>query len=258
MDDFIDYLARDARKTLENGYYKIEETSFRSKISLRESIENTEGNPVISEIKTASPSRGTIRTGFDVIEVAKAMESGGAAGISVLTEPMNFGGDLRFIQTIKESVRIPVLMKDIILDLEQVKAASSLRADAILLIKAVFDRGYCNHDLNEMIHQAQRLGLEVLLETHTLDEFLSAIQSEAGLIGINNRDLRDLQVNLGVTESILKKNNTRGKIIVSESGITTPQDLLFLKSSGAHAFLIGSSIMASKDIKDVVRRFVTA
>jgi indole-3-glycerol phosphate synthase len=258
MDDFLDALAYDARQTLEDGYYDIEESSSMSKVSLKRAIENENGNPVIAEIKTASPSKGIIRTGFDLIKIAKAMEHSGAVGISVLTEPRNFGGNLQYIQVVKESVRIPILMKDIILDLKQVKAASTLRADAILLIKAIFDRGYSSHNLNEMIHSAHRLGLEVLLETHTSDEFSSAIQSDADLVGINNRDLRDLRANLGVTERILKDNDACGRIIVSESGIKTPQDLQFLRSNGARAFLIGSAIMTSEDIKEIVRGFVTA
>lgn len=258
MGDFLDVLARDARQTLDDGYYDVEEIPPMSKISLKGAIEDEKENPVIAEIKTTSPSQGTIRIGFDPTEIAKAMESSGAVGISVLTEPRNFGGDLNFIRAIKESVRIPILMKDIILDLSQVKAASTLRADAILLIKALFDRGYCSCSLNEMIHRAHNLGLEVLLETHTLDEFRSAIQSEADLVGINNRDLRNLRVNLGVTERILKENDACGRTIVSESGIKTPKDLRFLRAKGARAFLIGSAIMASEDIKEAVRRFVTA
>jgi indole-3-glycerol phosphate synthase len=258
MGDFLDILVRDARGTINDGYYDIEEKPSTSKISLKRAIENKKGNSVITEIKAASPSQGTIRTGFDPTKIAKVMEACGAVGISVLTEPKNFGGDLKFIQAIKESVRIPILMKDIILDIRQVKAASTLRADAILLIKAIFDRGYCSCNLNEMIFGAHNLGLEVLLETHTSDEFRSAIQSEADLVGINNRDLRDLQVNLGVTESILRENVVHGRSIVSESGIKTPEDLRFLRLQGAQAFLIGSAIMASKDINEAVRRFVKA
>jgi indole-3-glycerol phosphate synthase len=258
MGDFLDILVKDARQTLDDGYYDVVKTPPLLKISLQEAIEDEKRNPVITEIKAASPSQGAIRTGFDPIEIARMMESSGAVGISILTEPRNFGGNLKSIYTIKESVQIPILMKDIILDFKQVLAASRLSADAILLIKAVFDRGYCSCDLNEMIHIAHNLGLEVLLETRTSDEFRSAIQSEADLVGINNRDLRDLQVNLEVTERILKENDSNGRAIVSESGIKTPEDLQYLKSKGAKAFLIGSAIMASEDIKEAVKRFVTA
>ena len=258
MGDFLDVLVRDARQTLDDGYYDVIDTPPISKISLKKAIENEKGNPVIAEIKAASPSRGTIKTGFDPTEIALEMESGGAVGISILTEPRNFKGNLKSIYSIKDTVQIPILMKDIILDIRQVLAASRLRADAILFIKAIFDRGYSSYNLNEMIHKAHNLDLEVLLETHTSNEFREAIQTEADLIGINNRDLRNLQVDLGVTESILKENETQGKTIVSESGIKTPEDLRFLRSKGAKAFLIGSAIMTSEDIKKALRRFVTA
>jgi indole-3-glycerol phosphate synthase len=258
MGDFLDVLVKDVRQTIDDGYYDVVDTPPLSKISLKKAIEHEKMNPVIAEIKAASPSRGTIKRGFDPTEIARAMEYGGAVAISILTEPRYFLGNLKSIYSIKEKVDIPVLMKDIIFDLRQVLAASRLRADAILLIKAIFDRGYSNYKLNEMIHKAHNLGLEVLLETHTSNEFRAAIQTEADLIGINNRDLRNLKVNLGVTESILKDNVPHGKTIVSESGIKTPEDLLFLRSKGAKAFLIGSSLMTSEDIKKELRRFVTA
>jgi indole-3-glycerol phosphate synthase len=258
MGDFLDTLVRDALQTINNGYYDVEEHSSMSHISLKGIIRKEKGNSVITEIKTASPSKGILRTEFDPIKIAKSMEYGGAVGISVLTEPKNFGGNLTFIQSIKESVRIPIMMKDIILDSKQVKAASFLGADAILLIKTIFDRGYGSHSLNEMINIAHSLGLEVLLETHTSGEFRSAIQTEADLVGINNRDLRCLQVDLSVTEKILNENIVYDRIIVSESGIKTPHDLLFLKSKGAQAFLIGSTIMESNNIKKTVRRLVSA
>jgi len=109
-----------------------------------------------------------------------------------------------------------------------------------------------------MIKQAHKLDLEVLLETHTRDEFLSAIQSEADLIGINNRNLSSLRVDLRITEKILREKYICDKTIVSESGIKTPEDIRFLREKGAKAFLIGSAIMQSEDIGEAVRRFVTA
>jgi len=258
LGDFLDVLAKNAHQTINDGYYNVKDIPPLPKISLKEAIELKKRNPVIAEIKTVSPSMGTIRNGVEPIEVAKEMKSSGAIGISVLTEPRNFGGDLKLIHAVKKSVRIPVLMKDIIMDHRQIEAASMLSADAILLIKALFDRGHCGSDLNEMIKVAHDLGLEVLLETHTADEFRSAIQSEADLVGINNRDLRSLEVDLGVTERILKEVDAFGRIIVSESGIRTPEDIRFLRARGAHAFLIGSAIMSSEDIGEAVRRFVNA
>ena len=149
-------------------------------------------------------------------------------------------------------------MKDIILSPIQIFAASKLGANAILLIQAIFDRGYSEKSLNEMIEGAHQLGLEVLLETHTEEEFRLAIETNADLIGINNRNLGTLKIDLNTTKEILKNNNSYGKVIVSESGIKNPKDLRFLRECGAKAFLIGSSIMLTENIEEKVREFVEA
>ena len=127
-----------------------------------------------------------------------------------------------------------------------------------MLIKALFDRGYSDKTLEEMIAGAHMLGLEVLLETHTLSEFVSALQSDADLIGINNRNLATLKVDLNVTKNILQSINPKNKLVVSESGINTVADIRFLRESDASAFLIGSAIMLSDNIEEKVREFVNA
>jgi indole-3-glycerol phosphate synthase len=147
-------------------------------------------------------------------------------------------------------------MKDIILSPLQIQTASKMGANAVLLIKALFDRGYCERSLDEMIAGAHLLGLEVLLETHTESEFQSAIKTGADLIGINNRNLGTLKVDLNVTKQILAKTNPKDKVVVSESGISTPADIRFLRESGACVFLIGSAIMSSDNIEEKVSEFV--
>jgi indole-3-glycerol phosphate synthase len=147
-------------------------------------------------------------------------------------------------------------MKDIIISPTQLEAAAKIGADAVLLIQTLFDRGYGECDVHEMIDQARFKNLEVLLETHTEQEFQRAIETKAPLIGINNRDLKTLRIDLGVTQRILKKNADHGKIVVSESGIQTPADLRFLWKCGAHAFLIGSAIMLADNIEKKVQEFV--
>jgi indole-3-glycerol phosphate synthase len=155
-------------------------------------------------------------------------------------------------------VKLPILMKDIILSPAQLDAASKLGANAALLIEALFDRGYCECDLDDMIATAHSKGLEVLLETHTEAEFRSAVSTHADLIGINNRNLATLKVDLNVTKRILERNNAEGKLIVSESGINTPNDLRFLRECGAHAFLIGSAVMLADNVEEKVKEFVSA
>jgi indole-3-glycerol phosphate synthase len=258
MPDFLDTLAEDAKTTVTEGYYKASTQNTFSPVSLRKAIVENKRNAVITEVKAASPSRGTIRKSFDPQKVAVAMKKGGATGISVLTEPKHFSGSLSYLIQIREAVELPILMKDIILSPIQLEAASRIGANAVLLIEALFERGYCEHSLNEMVSEAHARNLEVLLETHNEDEFQAAIETDADLIGINNRDLRTLKVDLGITEKILKEHDSYGKVVVSESGVMAPSDLLFLRGCGAQAFLIGSSIMMAGNIEEKVKEFVTA
>jgi indole-3-glycerol phosphate synthase len=258
MPDFLDTLARDAEETVNECYYEVSTQEASSPISLRKAIQNNKKNAVITEVKAASPSRGTIRKSFDPEKVAEAMENGGATGISVLTEPKHFSGSLGYLTKVRKAVQLPVLMKDIILSPIQLEAASKLGANAVLLIEALFERKYCELSLDEMISEVHTRNLEVLLETHNEDEFQSAIETDADLVGINNRDLRTLKVDIGITERILKNYHSHKKIVVSESGVMTPVDLLFLRECGAQAFLIGSAIMMAGNIEEKVKEFVTA
>ena len=258
MPDYLDMLAKSAKKTLSNGYYDVPTQMPTPIISLRKAIIENQKNAVISEIKVASPSRGTIKSSIDPRKIALAMENGGAIGLSILTEPKYFKGSLSYIEEARKVVKLPILMKDIIINLKQLEAASKIGANAILLIETLFKRKYGEYDIEEMIKQAHSNQLEVLLEIHNEDEFQHAIKTDADLIGINNRDLRTLEVNLKITEKILKNNEIKNKIIVAESGLMTPADLLFLKSIGVQAFLIGSSIMMADNIRKKVKEFVNA
>jgi indole-3-glycerol phosphate synthase len=258
MPDYLDTLARDAKETVAQGYYAASTQGSASSVSLRRAITESRRNAVITEVKAGSPSRGTIKADFDPAEVARAMEKGGAIGISVLTEPKHFGGSLGYLAKVREAVRLPILMKDITVDPIQLETASRIGANVILLIEAVFERGYCELSLDEMITQAHAKRLEVLLETHNENEYQHAIDANADLVGINNRDLRTLKVDLGITEKILAKHESKGKVVVSESGVMTPADMLFLRGCGAQAFLIGSSVMMAENIEQKVKEFVTA
>jgi len=258
MADFLDVLARDVKKTINNGYYQVSTQTSTSFISLKKAILESKNVPIITEIKASSPSLGTIRKNFNPEEIARAMEKGGAVGISVLTEPTHFKGSLASLTKVRKAVKLPILMKDIIISPIQLETAFKIGANAVLLVEALFERGYCEYDVHEMIAKAHSKNLEVLLETHNENEFRSAINSNADLIGINNRDLRTLKVDLGVSKRILEKNDAHGKIVVSESGIETADDLSFLRKCGAQAFLIGSAIMLADNIEEKVKEFVTA
>jgi indole-3-glycerol phosphate synthase len=258
MPDFLDTLARDAKETVSEGYYEVSTQLSAPSVSLKKAITENKRNAVITEVKSTSPSRGTIRKSLDPSKVAAAMEKGGATGISVLTEPKHFSGSLSYLTKVRKTTKLPILMKDIILNPVQLEAASRIGANAVLLIEALFERKYCKLSLDEMISEAHARNLEVLLETHNEDEFQHAVETDADLVGINNRDLRTLKVDIGITERILKNYHSHKKIVVSESGVMTPVDLLFLRECGAQAFLIGSAIMMAGNIEEKVKEFVTA
>jgi indole-3-glycerol phosphate synthase len=258
MVDFLDILAQSATERIKNGYYNFEKQVPTSRISLKRKILESEYTPIIAEIKAASPSLGTIRKNVDVRKIAMTMENAGAVGVSVLTEPKHFGGSLAFLTEVRGAVKLPLLMKDIIVSPIQLEAASKAGANAVLLIDPLFERGYCECDVHGMIAQAQSMSLEVLLETHSEEEFSSALNTNADLIGINNRDLKTLKVDLRTTKRILSNSNSGSKVVVSESGVKTPADIRFLKDCGAHAFLIGSSIMMASDVEKKVKEFVMA
>jgi len=253
MADFMETLVKEALERVKSGYYRTKRYSNFPKLSLKEAIVNCQHAPVIAEIKPFSPSRGLLRHVTNPGVLARAMERGGAVGISVLTEPKRFGGLIQALSQVKKSVNIPVLMKDIIVDGVQIEAAANIGADSVLLIYSVVaDR------VDEFIKLAHTLGLEVLLETHTIEEFKVALETEADMVGVNNRDLRTMNVDLHVTAGILAEASPASKIVVSESGIETVDHIRFLRKCGAHAFLVGSSIMLADDVEERVRELVMA
>lgn len=258
MADFLDTLAKSAKATIDSGYYETLTETATPRVSLKKAIQEAKHAPVITEIKAASPSKGTIKKNINACSIAGSMEKSGAVGISILTEPKHFNGSLRSLVGARRAVKLPLLMKDIILSPVQLEAASTLGANVVLLIKALFDRGYCDFKLDVMIATAHSKGLEVLLETHTAEEFKAAVGTHADLIGINNRNLATLKVDLNVTKQILEENGTEGKIIVSESGVSTPADLRFLRLYGAQAFLVGSSVMLAGNVEEKVKELVAA
>jgi indole-3-glycerol phosphate synthase len=259
MADFLDILVKDAEKTVSEGYYEIElKNSKKQNLSLKNHILNCKHAPVIAEIKPASPSHGKLRNITNLKEVVQAIEKGGATGISVLTEPKHFKGSLKSLVEVRSYTELPILMKDIFIDPIQIEAASKIGANAILLIASIYERAYTNHSIQEMIEFAHSKNLEVLLETHSREEFLSALETEADLIGINNRNLKTLAVDLEVTQKILSEVGDCERVVVSESGIQSPADIQFLRKCGAHAFLVGSAIMLADDVEAKVRELVMA
>ncbi|MDI9619259.1 MAG: indole-3-glycerol-phosphate synthase [Candidatus Nezhaarchaeota archaeon] len=259
MGDFLRVLVNDAIETVRSGYYEdFVEVNVACKASLKEGIASCKHAAIIAEVKPTSPSRGVLRRVSNPTGLARAIEAGGGVGISVLTEPKHFNGSLRRLAEVKRATRLPVMMKDVIVDPAQVEAAARLGADAVLLVYSIFAEGGLSCSLDELIGLAHSKGLEVLLECHSMDELLSALETEADLIGVNNRDLRTLEVDLNTTKSLLSNVDVEGRIVVSESGIETAADVLFLSMCGAKAFLVGSAVMLAEDVERKVRELVMA
>lgn len=216
------------------------ETNTYTGISFKAAID--EGFNIIAEVKKASPSKGLICPEFDYIQIAKEYESGGAAAISVLTEPDYFLGDNAYLTEIKEAVKRPLLRKDFIVDEWQIYEAKAIGADAILLIVAALNQ----KELLHLLKVAQSLGLDVLVETHDEEEVKRALEAEARIIGVNNRNLKTFEVSLEVSER-LRELVPKDKVFVAESGIHTQEDMRRLKKLGVNAVLIGESIVKAAD-----------
>lgn len=256
MKGILAKLSANSHAGIREGVYDISEDVGHVSIDFAQALRDRSGHAVISEIKFASPSRGTIRDAGGAADIARKMVNGGAAAISVLTQPRLFGGSPQYLAQVREVVDVPILMKDIIVSDVQIRAAAALGSDAILLIQALFDRGHIAGQ-HELIRAAHQNDIQVLLEVHNKGEMDNAICTDCDIIGVNNRNLDTLQVSLDTTKRVLERYDD-GRIVVSESGINGPEDVAFLRRCGASAFLVGSSIMEGDDICERVERLVQA
>ncbi len=190
--------------------------------------------PVIAEVKPSSPTRFIRNVApKDAANFAGQMEAGGAAGISVLTEPQFFKGSIQNLISVRQAVRIPVLRKDFIIDKAQIY---EVKSDLLLLIA-----GILGDELNDFVDEALKSGREPLVEVHNKDELENALATCANIIGINNRDLTTMKVDMTTTENLAPLIS--GRVIISESGISCPVDAMRMIDAGADAILIGTSIM---------------
>lgn len=208
--------------------------------SLYHALSRTGPVSCIAEMKKASPSRGLLRDPFEPIEIAVDYESHGAAAVSVLTEENYFQGSVKHLESVRRTISRPVLRKDFIVDPYQVYESSACCADAVLLIAAILTP----RRLLKLKQLADRLGLEALVEVHDRQELTVALDAGARLIGVNNRDLKTLEVNLS-TSLELAPHIPKSVLSVSESGIRAPGDIRQLREAGYDAFLIGESLMRS-------------
>ena len=217
---------------------------------LREALANWSRTNIIAEFKKASPSKGVISDDRKPAEVAKQYEAGGAAAISVLTEEDHFSGSLSDLEAVRAAVELPILRKDFIFDPFQVFEAAAAGADAILLIAAMLDDSQL-HDLEALAED--ELGMDALIEVHTLDELERIKDSGAKLIGVNNRDLRSFVVSVDVSRELIA-HAPPGSLLVAESGLSSPEDISELRDLGYSGFLIGESLMRSGAPEAELRR----
>ena len=209
------------------------------------------GVAIIAEAKKASPSKGIIQPDFDPVRIARNYKEGGAHCLSVLTDVDFFQGSLDYIPLVRETVDLPVLRKDFIIDPLQIEEAHAVGGVALLLIAAIPDTDH----LRQFRLQAESLGMDVLVEVHDEHELDAALEAESRLIGINNRNLNDFTVSLETTFR-LREKIPAGIPVVSESGITTVEDIRRLKEAGIAAALIGESLMRAGQQDQLLREFL--
>jgi indole-3-glycerol phosphate synthase len=220
-------------------------SSFKKNISRKGHIN------LIGEIKKSSPSKGVIREDFDPLQIALAYQASGASALSVLTDERFFDGKLEYLKTVKERVTIPVLRKEFIIDEYQIYESAVNGADAILLIAHILTQ----EELNRYHEIAKDLGMDVLVEVHNEEEVEKALNSPAAIIGINNRDLSTFEVDINTTQRLIRLIPDT-KIIVSESGIGSYEQVMFLKSLGINAVLIGEVFMRAANIGEKIRELM--
>jgi indole-3-glycerol phosphate synthase len=257
--DTIERLVENSFRAIDDGAYELKRSVSHDAISVKKAIFACKHAPLITEVKFSSPSRGKIREVGTPAEIAIAMEEAGATALSVLTQPYMFDGSLGNLLAVRKAVSIPLLMKDIIVSEVQIDAAKQAGADCILLIKTVFDRDLAESGIEKLYEYAlKKRELNVLVEAHSEGEYADCLSANYELVGINNRNLADLKIDMANTERLIKKLGKGRSVIISESGIAKPADIKYLREAGADAFLVGTSIMETDDVGTKVRELYNA
>lgn len=221
--------------------------------ALDRKVEETGRPALIAEIKKASPSKGLIRADFDPAALALAYEAGGAACLSVLTDVPSFQGDDAYLRQARTATALPCLRKDFLVDPWQVAESRALGADCILIILAMIDDALAA----ELLSEAERFGMDALIETHDEAEMARACALGGDLVGVNNRSLRTFEVDLETTERLSMLSPVKA-LLVAESGIFTPEDVERVSAAHAQAILVGESLMRQADVEAATRRLLAA
>lgn len=225
--------------------------SLSVKSSFKKNVSRPHHINLIAEIKKASPSKGILRGDFNPVKIAITYQANGASAISILTDERFFEGKLEYLVKVRSNVSIPILRKDFFIDEYQIYETVAAGADAILLICDILSMA----ELARFYNIATGLGLDCLVEVHSEEDVEKALAIDAAIIGINNRDLHTFKVDLSVTQRLIRMV-PQNKVIVSESGIKCYEDIMFLKSLGVNAVLIGEAFMESDDITAKMREIM--
>ncbi len=253
-------IVEEKRKEIERSKSDISQEDLISRLERAESgrkhlFKNSISKPhkvhIIAEVKKASPSAGVLRKNFKPLKIASLYETNGASAISVLTDKKFFQGSLSHLKEIKKNVSVPVLRKDFIIDEYQIYESILAGADAALLIADLLSA----KEIRRFLEVGRRYSMDFLLEVHTEEDVTKALDSGCGIIGINNRDLHTFKVDIKTTPR-LKKMIPEDRIIVSESGIHSKEDISYLRSFGVNAVLIGEELMRSGDIGAKLRELL--
>ena len=220
--------------------------------NFRDAITGNDTVRLIAEVKKKSPSKGIIREDFHPVPIAETYVENGAAAVSVLTDNHFFAGELDYLRAIRAAVDVPLLRKDFTIDPYHIYQARVAGADAILLIVAALTAS----QLQTFMAVAASLSLACLVEVHTREELAIALDTDAQIIGINNRDLRTFHTDIATTFQ-LREDIPADRVVVSESGIYSREDVVKLQEAGVHAMLVGESLMRSPDIGAQVRRLIS-
>jgi indole-3-glycerol phosphate synthase len=225
--------------------------SLSVKSSFKKNISRPHHINLIAEIKKASPSKGILRGDFNPVKIAITYQANGASAISVLTDERFFEGRLEYIPKVRENISVPILRKDFFIDEYQIYETVASGAEAILLIPEILSMA----EMTRFYNLATELGLDCLVEVHNEEDIEKALAIGASIIGINNRDLHTFKVDLAVTQRLIRLI-PQNKVIVSESGIKSYEDIMFLKSLGINAVLVGEAFMEADDIAAKMREMM--
>lgn len=259
QDDILAAIVAATRKIVEDRQAAVSRATLERSISrgpkareFARALTRADGINVIAECKRRSPSRGVLRRQYDAAAIARSYESAGAAAVSVLTEPTFFDGSLEDLAAARGAVKLPVLRKDFIVDEYQLVEARACGADAVLLIVAAL----AGPELKRLLERARAIGLDALVEVHDHAELEVALESGSEMVGVNNRNLMTLEVDVGASERLIEEIPDQ-VVAVAESGLKTRTDLMRLRGGGYDAFLIGEHLMTSADpgagLRDLLR-----